>query len=84
MKKKPMETIPLEMKEKPEEDYEADHALEHITKAHEMMGNEELMERVHARAGRKMKALSGLFDKPKIKSIADLKAYRNKKAKEEV
>lgn len=66
-----------------EKDYEAENALDHMMRAHEMMNNEDLMKRVHKRAGRKAKALKGLMGEPKVKSIQDIIDIRNKKAMEE-
>lgn len=70
-----------EMDKEDDNDMEADMAVEHLTKAHEMMMNKDLMEKVHKRAGRKMKALKGLMDKApkKIKTVEDINEYRNKK-----
>lgn len=74
LKPKGMKTS--EQPTKPEEDYEARDAAETIMKAREHLANKDLMPRVHAHVGRKLKALTGMA---KMKSIDDIKAYRNKK-----
>lgn len=69
-----------------QEDYEADNALRDIERAEEHKQNKELMARVHKKAGRKLKALSGLVAKPgqgklKVKSVADIRKARDNVAK---
>jgi hypothetical protein len=79
------------MKSKPEapkadEDFEADSAVETLMRANEIKSNEELMERVKKKAGRKLKALSGLQGDLGIKSLDDLKRVKKdffKKKREE-
>lgn len=65
-----------EDKSEEKDDFEADDALETLMKADKIKSNKELMTRVHQKAGRKIKALTGLG---KIKSIGDINKYRNKK-----
>ena len=45
---------------KPDNDYEADSALETLTRAEEIKQDKKLMKRVAGKAGRKMKAINGL------------------------
>lgn len=72
-------------KAKPEEDWEADSALDTLMRSQEIRSNKDLMERVKKRAGRKVKALSGIAGAEKggapakHSSIEDLKkTYRKK------
>ncbi len=68
---------------KPENDYEADSALETLTRAEEIKQDQKLMKRVASKAGRKMKAITGLSDviakyaEKKPRSISDLRKIRN-------
>lgn len=59
-----------------EDDFEAENAANTIMKADKYKEDPELMEKVHAYVGRKMKALTGF---KKIKSIKDIKEIKNKK-----
>jgi hypothetical protein len=64
-----------------DDDHEADGALHTLMEGHKIKNNPEMMERVKARAGRKMKALKGLMSKKeKITSTDQLRELRNKKA----
>ncbi len=68
------------------EDWESKGHLETIMKAHELMGDDEKMEKIHKLAGRHKKALEHLTsmkpikakEKP-IKSIEEMKAKAQKK-----
>ena len=68
---------------KPDNDYEADSALDTLTRAEEIKQDNALMKRVAKKAGRKMKAITGLSDiiskhsDAKPRSIADLKRMRD-------
>lgn len=73
MKKEKVTSQPMESKE----DWEADSAVDTLMRANEIKSNKELMARVRKKAGRKLKALSGL--KNDIRSIDDIKdAYKTK------
>lgn len=54
-----------------EEDYEARHAMEDISKAHEHLQNPDMMERVHKHVGRKMKALQGIRTLKDLRGVYD-------------
>jgi hypothetical protein len=76
------EKKPKDVMDDNDDDHEADGALHTLMEGHKIKGNAELMERVKARAGRKMKALKGLMSgkKKPITSIDEMKELRNKKA----
>ena len=65
------------MKDKEDDnDFEAESAADTIMKAQKHMEDPEMMTRVHAHVGRKMKALTGF---KKIKSVKGIKDYANEK-----
>lgn len=80
----------------PERDYEAEGAHDTLTRAHEIMNNEDLMPRVRKIAGTKAKAATSINDMlaakkadpaPTINTLADVKMASKamrKKARENV
>ena len=77
--KQPIKTI------KPEDDYETQGHLRTLQDAHGIVNDPDKMKKVHALAGRHMKALTGIQamskikePKPQVKSIQDLKDISNK------
>jgi glutamine synthetase adenylyltransferase len=68
---------------KSENDYEADSALETLTRAEEIKQDKKLMKRVASKAGRKVKAITGLSDviakhaEKKPRSLTELREIRN-------
>lgn len=75
---------------KSENDYEADSALETLTRAEEIKQDQKLMKRVAGKAGRKMKAINGLSStiakhtEKKPRSINDLREIRNSMGRNEM
>lgn len=61
---------PEMVKSEPDHDYETQHHLDTLLKAHEIMHDEEKMKKVHKLAGRHKKAIT---------SLDDVKAYTQKK-----
>lgn len=75
---------------KPDNDYEADSALETLTRAEEIKQDKKLMKRVAGKAGRKMKAINGLSStiakhtEKKPRSLNDLKEIRNSMGRDDI
>lgn len=73
---------------KPENDYEADSALDTLSRAEEIKADKHMMKRVAKKAGRKVKALHGLsaiiekHGPKKPRSISDLRKISNDMAME--
>lgn len=61
------------VKDGSEEDYEARNAMDDLMKAHQHLGDPDMMERVQKHVGRKVKALQG------IKTIKDLRGVYDEK-----